>query len=95
MPVSNIKVYLTAQELTCLVACCVDCIEPSTVLRITYRLYTCTMIVVFLKYRIVESFERVTSQYAQQIPPNAKENFTNPSVSIMAENVSSDAYDQQ
>ena len=31
MQVSNIKLDLTAQELTCLVACCVDCVEPSTV----------------------------------------------------------------
>ena len=30
MQVSNSKLNLTAQELTCLVACCVDCIELST-----------------------------------------------------------------
>ena len=30
MQVSNRKLNLTAQELTCLVACCVDCVELST-----------------------------------------------------------------
>ena len=32
MQVSNSKLNLTAQELTCLVACCVDCIELSAIL---------------------------------------------------------------
>lgn len=44
--------------------------------------------IIYFDYRIVESFERVTSQYAQHIPLNATVNFTNPSVSITAENVS-------
>ena len=40
-----------------------------------------------LGYRIVESFERVMSQYAQNIEINSMINFTNPTVSVMAENV--------
>ena len=43
----------------------------------------------YLGHRIIESFENVTSQYAQSI--NATINFINPSVSITAENVSIDA----
>jgi hypothetical protein len=43
--------------------------------------------ILILGYRIVESFERVTSQYAQSIETNTTIKFTNPSVSVMAENV--------
>ena len=46
------------------------------------------MIMLLVGHRIVESFERVTSQYAQSIPPNVTVNFTNPSVSVTAEKVS-------
>ena len=46
------------------------------------------MLIILLEYRIVESFESVISQYAQNIAPNASINFNNPSVSVRAEKVS-------
>ena len=46
-----------------------------------------TAMFMLLGYRIVDSFERVTSQYAQNIEINSMINFTNPTVSVMAENV--------
>ena len=68
--------------------------DPSTILTnsssryiiIQYSGHSHAMFML-LGYRIVESFERVTSQYAQNIQINSMINFSNPTVSVMAENV--------
>lgn len=42
----------------------------------------------YITYRIVESFERITSQYAQQILPNTNETFMMSLLTLTVENVS-------
>ena len=40
-------------------------------------------------YRIVESFEVISTQYVQQLPPNTQVSFVAPSLTVIGENVSS------
>ena len=43
---------------------------------------------ILFSYRIVKSFERITSQYAQQIQPNTNETFMTSLLTLRVENVS-------
>ena len=56
---------------------------------ITIAIQILTVIFLFMSsYRIVESFEVISTQYVQQLPPNTQVSFVTPSVTVIGENVS-------